>query len=60
MPGQPPRSDERELLIAYAAQQRDGIRYAPPHRGPRGEAGTSPLLRLSKVETMGGPCGDAP
>ena len=28
MPGQTPRSDERELLIAYAAQQRDGIRYA--------------------------------
>jgi uncharacterized damage-inducible protein DinB len=29
MPGQaPPLTDERELLLAYLAQQRDGIRYA--------------------------------
>ena len=29
MPGQaPPLTDERELLLAYIAQQRDGIRYA--------------------------------
>src|SRR6476620_6764039 len=29
MPGQvPPVSDERGLLLAYIAQQRDGIRYA--------------------------------
>ena len=29
MPGQaPPLTDERELLLAYVAQQRDGIRYA--------------------------------
>ena len=29
MPGQaPPHTDERELLLAYIAQQRDGIRYA--------------------------------
>ena len=29
MPGQPPvRTDEREQLLAYLAQQRDGIRYA--------------------------------
>jgi Protein of unknown function (DUF664) len=29
MPGQvPPLTDERDLLLAYVAQQRDGIRYA--------------------------------
>jgi hypothetical protein len=29
MPGQvPPLTDERELLLAYLAQQRDGLRYA--------------------------------
>jgi hypothetical protein len=29
MPGQaPPLTDERELLLAYIAQQRDGLRYA--------------------------------
>ncbi len=29
MPGQaPPLTDERELLLAYIAQQRDGVRYA--------------------------------
>src|SRR3954462_5400734 len=29
MPGQvPPLDDERELLLAYLAQQRDGLRYA--------------------------------
>src|SRR5215204_942180 len=29
MPGQaPPHTDERELLLAYIAQQRDGIKYA--------------------------------
>ncbi len=29
MPGQaPPATDERQLLLAYIAQQRDGIRYA--------------------------------
>ena len=29
MPGQvPPLTDERELLLAYVAQQRDGLRYA--------------------------------
>ena len=29
MPGQaPPLADERELLLAYIDQQRDGLRYA--------------------------------
>src|SRR5215207_7108633 len=29
MPGQaPPLTDERELLLAYIAQQRDGVRFA--------------------------------